>query len=74
MSPTLQELGIDQLNVDDRLALLDAIWDSIAAAPEKLALTEDQKRTLDRRTAELDADPKNVLSWDEIKTHVQGRP
>ena len=33
MPPTLQELGIDRLSVEDRIALATAIWDSIAAAP-----------------------------------------
>ena len=36
MPPTLQELGIDRLDVDDRLALAQAIWDSVAREIENL--------------------------------------
>ncbi len=34
MPPTLQELGIDRLSVADRLALAEAIWDSVAHESE----------------------------------------
>ena len=30
MAPTLKELGIDQLDAADRLALAEAIWESVA--------------------------------------------
>lgn len=73
MAPTLQDLGIDQLNVDDRLALVDAIWESIAAAPDALPLSDAQKELLDRRIEELDANPQDVLTWEQIKAHVRGR-
>lgn len=74
MAPTIQELGIDRLPIADRLALLDEIWNSIAAAPEQLPVTEEQKHTIDRRIAQLEANPKDVLTWDDIKTQVQGKP
>jgi putative addiction module component (TIGR02574 family) len=33
-------------------------------------LTECQKKDLTRRLAELDADPNNVLTWEEIKAYI----
>jgi putative addiction module component (TIGR02574 family) len=72
MATTMKELGIDRLSVDDRLALVEEIWDSIAAEADSLPLSDEQKRLLDRRLAELDANPGNVLTWDEIKRHVRG--
>jgi putative addiction module component (TIGR02574 family) len=73
MAPTLQELGIDRLSVEDRLMLVHAIWDSIAASPGDLPLTEAQKQILDCRLADLDANPQNVLTWEQIKAHVRGQ-
>ena len=56
--PTLmQSLGIDQLGRDDRLTLVQEIWDSIAAESVPLPLTDAQRRDLDRRLAEHAADP-----------------
>ncbi len=34
MSQILQALGIDQLSVEDRIALVQEIWDSIAVEAE----------------------------------------
>jgi len=73
MAATMKELGIDHLSVEDRLALVQEIWDSIAVSPDFPALTEEQKRLLDRRLADLDANPGNVLTWAEIKRSVQGK-
>jgi putative addiction module component (TIGR02574 family) len=74
MAPTMKELGIDQLSIDDRLALLEEIWESISATPEQLPVTDEQKQLLDRRVAELKANPENVLTWEQIKSHVLRQP
>ena len=63
MAPTMKELGIDRLSVADRLALVQEIWDSIAATPEEVPLTPAQKQEIDRRIADLEANPNNVLTW-----------
>ena len=62
------------MSISERIALAQAILDSIAAETEPPELTEDQKREFDRRIADLDANPDNVLSWEEIKAKVRGRP
>ena len=59
--------------VEQRIRLVQAVWDSIAAEQAVPSLTEDQKRELDRRIAELDANPSNVLTWEQIKARVRGR-
>ncbi|HEY7159590.1 MAG TPA: addiction module protein [Gemmataceae bacterium] len=73
MTPTMKDLGIDRLSVADRLALVQEIWDSIAADPESVPLTEDLKRVLDRRCADLDANSNDVLTWEEIKARIRER-
>jgi putative addiction module component (TIGR02574 family) len=64
---------ITAMTIDERIALVQAIWDSIAAETDPVHLTEPQKRELDRRIAALDANPQNVRTWEEIKAHVRGR-
>jgi putative addiction module component (TIGR02574 family) len=66
----MKDLGIDQLSAAERMALVQEIWDSIAASPEKVPITEVQKQELDRRLANLDANPGNVLTWEDIKARV----
>jgi putative addiction module component (TIGR02574 family) len=72
MAATMKSLGIDRLSIADRLVLVQEIWDSIAAAPEEIPLTEAQKQEFDRRLADLEANPDNVLTWEEIKARVRG--
>jgi putative addiction module component (TIGR02574 family) len=65
ISATLAE--IRSLSIDDRIRLVQAIWDTIAADQALLDLTDDLKQELDRRIADLEANPENVLTWEEIK-------
>lgn len=65
--------GIKSLSVDERLEIIDAIWESIAAEPESLELTEAQAAELDRRMAIYQADPTRVVSWDELEARIQKR-
>lgn len=73
MAPTMKDLGIDRLSVPDRITLVQEIWDSIAADPESVPLTERLKLELDRRLADLDANPDNVLTWEEIQARIRER-
>lgn len=63
---------IEALSVDERIRLVQAVWDRIAdeeALPEP---TEAQRRELDRRLAAHAASPGDVLTWEQIKAHVRG--
>lgn len=73
MPPTMRELGIDRLSIPDRIILVQEIWDSIAAHPESVPLTENLKLELDKRLADLKANPNNVLTWEEIKARIRER-
>jgi len=62
---------IETLTVDERIDLVQAIWDGIAAETEGRELTEGEKQMLDRRIADLDAHPANVRTWEEITARVR---
>lgn len=64
---------IETLSVEDRLRIVEAIWDSIAAEPENLLLTEAQRQVLERRIAEDDENPDDVVPWDEVKAQMLAR-
>ncbi len=71
MTQPVNLADITVMSIDDRIALVQAIWDSIADETDPFPLTEQQQRELDRRIAELDANPKNVLTWEEIKARIR---
>jgi putative addiction module component (TIGR02574 family) len=73
MPPSLKKLGIDKLSVEDRLALVEEIWNSIAATPEQLSLTDAQKQELDRRLADDEANPHDAVPWEVVKAEAQAR-
>jgi putative addiction module component (TIGR02574 family) len=61
---------IRKLSVEERIDLMDQIWDSIASEMEKLGLTEDQQKEVDRRLAAWEADPHAGSSWEEVKRRL----
>lgn len=61
-----------QLSRDDRIELVQAIWDTIAEDPVP-AIDPELRAELDRRIASYEADPTNVLTWEEIKRRVRTR-
>ncbi|MBA2492046.1 MAG: addiction module protein [Gammaproteobacteria bacterium] len=70
MSISIKSLGIDQLDVEERLTLVEELWDSIAAESAAIPLTEAQRAELDRRIAEHEANPDDVVSWEEVKASI----
>jgi putative addiction module component (TIGR02574 family) len=73
MSPTLQALGIDRLSVGERIALVQEIWDSIAADAERSPLTEEQKQEVDRRLAAHRANPQAAIPWEQVEAEALAR-
>jgi putative addiction module component (TIGR02574 family) len=70
MPATVASLGIDRLPRDERLALVQEIWDTIAAEPNPVQLTEAQRVELARRIAEDEAAPDDVMPWDAVKAEA----
>ena len=58
--------AILRLSVPERIQIVEDIWDSIAATPEQLPLTDGQRTELDRRLEAHEADPSSALPWDEV--------
>ena len=73
MAVSVKSLGIDQLGVDERLALVEEIWASICVDSKAFPLTDMQRAELDRRIADDDAFPDDVVPWDEIKALARSR-
>lgn len=73
MAVTVASLGIDKLPREDRLALVQDIWDTIATDPPSPLLSETQRQELKRRIAEDDANPEDVIPWEEVKANTLAR-
>lgn len=67
MSSNLTEEA-KKLPVDERIALVEEIWDSIAEDNGCLELTDAQKQELDRRIQSFQQNPQAGRSWEDIKS------
>lgn len=73
MSVSVKSLGLDRLGFDERLALVEELWDSIAAGSAAIPLTEAQREELDKRIADHEANPDDVVSWEDVKASIANR-
>lgn len=60
------------LSVAERIQLVEDVWDSIAAEPEELPLTKEERQELDGRLADAEAKPGAGRSWAEVKGRLVG--
>jgi putative addiction module component (TIGR02574 family) len=73
MSALITTLGIDRLSVEDRLQLVQEIWESLGPDVDRQPLTENQMVELNRRIAVLDANPEAVTPWETIEARAMKR-
>lgn len=62
-----------RLTVEDQLALVEALWDDIAARDAAPLPTDAQQAELDHRLAAQEADPGDVVSWTDARTEALAR-
>ena len=65
--PILEE--ILRLPPDQRLKLVEDIWESLAASPADVPVPEWHRELLDERLA--DEDERASRSWDEVKANAR---
>jgi putative addiction module component (TIGR02574 family) len=73
MGQALHALGIDSMSVEERIALVKDIWDSVAIEAGLLPPSTAEKAELDRRLAEDDSMPDDTVTWETIKAESQAR-
>ncbi|GFO70050.1 antitoxin [Geomonas limicola] len=61
------------LSIEDRLHLLEVIWESMADEPGTLQLSDAQKQELDRRLDSLQLDPSSGRSWKDVRDTILNR-
>lgn len=67
MPVTAKSLGIDRLPVEDRMTLAEELWESVVADGGPFLLSDAQRDELDRRIAEHETAPDDVVPWSEVK-------
>ncbi len=58
------------LNVKERLQLVEDLWDSIAEIPEEIELTAAQREELDKRLEAYHREPGLGSPWADVKRRI----
>jgi putative addiction module component (TIGR02574 family) len=66
-------LNVAEMTKDERLNLLEELWESLEASSAELSLTEAQRRELDRRVEEMDRDANLGIPWEEVMSRIRKR-
>lgn len=59
-----------ELSPDEKLNIIDALWESLSQSPDLIPIHDWQKRELDRRQTEYDANPVPFLTWEEVQANI----
>ena len=69
----MDTIDIGRLSPEQRLQLLEQIWDSLAATPDAVPITSAQREELSRRLDDLDHEGPIGVPWDEVLRKVRGK-
>lgn len=68
---TVNRADILKLSVSERILLVEDIWDSIAEAPEAIALSKAQELELDSRLDAYHRNPTEGSPWAMVRDRVR---
>lgn len=61
------------LSVTERLEIVNVIWESIANDHAELPVPDWQIAEVERRSAEMDANPNLGIPWEDVKKRILNR-
>ena len=70
MNKNVSIVDILKLSVSERIQLVEDVWDSIAAIPEAVNLTQQQKKELDSRLNAYRKNPSLGSPWSEVRKKI----
>jgi putative addiction module component (TIGR02574 family) len=73
MNKRLTPDELRQLSVDDRLRLIEQLWDSLDSEADRLPMPDWQRAEIDKRFDALENGTSVGASWDEVHRRITGR-
>lgn len=67
-------IDIAALSREERLRLIEQLWDSLSSTPEAVPFTDAQREELDRRLDDLDREGPTGIPADDVLNRLRGRP
>lgn len=68
----MSALAIEAMRLppEERLKLIEEVWESLAANPASLPTSPSQLEELERRRARYLANPDSLIDWQEMKSRL----
>jgi len=66
-------IEIDNLNVEERLELIESLWESLVVYPSNVPVTDARKQLLDKRLDEIEAGDDSGTALGEVKARILKR-
>ncbi len=67
------QFDFSRLSPEERLRVVEELWDSLARTPEALPVTPAQRAELDRRLDEMESDGGQGIPWEEVLERIRER-
>ena len=68
--PSVAELL--ELSQEDRLQLLEDVWETLRSDPARLPITDEHRRELQRRLEAWERQPEAGVAWNELRDRLRG--
>lgn len=69
---TITASDIAKMSIQQRIQLVEDIWDSIAEMPESVEIPQWHKEELDKRLAAYHANQSEGSPWKDVKKRIMG--
>ncbi len=66
-------IDIEKMSPEERLRLIEVLWESLRSRPGALPLSSAHREELDRRLDEIDRGETETITWDEVKRRLRDR-
>jgi putative addiction module component (TIGR02574 family) len=63
-------IEIDNLSAEERLELIESLWESLIHDRASIPVTDAQRRILDERLDEIEAGDDTGIPWEEVKARI----
>jgi putative addiction module component (TIGR02574 family) len=67
-------INVGDLNPEERLRMIEELWDSLSDQPGSVPVTDAQRQELDRRLDDLERSGPEGIPWEEVLEQIRTRP
>ena len=73
MRPEQIKAEVNQLNLAEKLTLVEDIWDSIAKSNTEIPLNQWQKKELDKRYKDYKEEKLSMHDWQDVHKELRAK-